>query len=644
MKQISRQLHVLATWNRNHSSQQLAVPDDISFSRPSSAYMSIVSHVSAPPQPQAEAPDVFRLDTPSFLSNMRGGIAPIALESPFQVQHSWPAVASVVMTPWGAALSPLPPLASSCSAQPHHSAQEELPNQQKLSNSDRIAQSKDAEIILLQQKQLEKQQQLLNDLISLQQKNQQLLEMNSREFHSSRIPQQFSSPRSKKESSDAVLQHIYEKVEQLEQGARTAQHSVLREAAGSSDPAAVTPAAQPRAHSFEMILPHSAESVVAPTRNCNQGVLIGNRMYRDKRGMLRNGGPQVLLNWDAAAAICRHLDSVPHLVRLSQTCVFFKRVCQLTPSLWHTIDVTPVGGFEAVMKSNFETRMTTANVAALLTQRCTDGDLLAFRASAVQVVNDELMPLLAKKSHNLKELDLSWHNDAGPAVTDSGVVAVIKHAQQLVSFKVGCVATLTDAALLALSSYCRSLVQLDVSGIPGISDVGIISICESNTGPLLSHLSVYGCERLTDSSLMRVARCCSSLVDVNIGGCSRVSGDAVVLLCSTCRNLMKLNASGLVRLNDSHVFLASRRLLQLQHLSLAFCRNVGAEALSALTSNHPPLAIDPLLINDRGNEVFHSPIAPAVSVISAFNCHSGSSSSLKTVTSCAGSVRLCQEA
>ncbi len=43
-----------------------------------------------------------------------------------------------------------------------------------------------------------------------------------------------------------------------------------------------------------------------------------------------------------------------------------------------------VGGFEVAMISKFESHMTTANVAALLTQRCTDGDLLAFRASSVQ--------------------------------------------------------------------------------------------------------------------------------------------------------------------------------------------------------------------------------------------------------------------
>ena len=36
------------------------------------------------------------------------------------------------------------------------------------------------------------------------------------------------------------------------------------------------------------------------------------------------------------------------------------------------------------MISKFESHMTTANVAAVLTQRCTDGDLLAFRASSVQ--------------------------------------------------------------------------------------------------------------------------------------------------------------------------------------------------------------------------------------------------------------------
>ena len=70
--------------------------------------------------------------------------------------------------------------------------------------------------------------------------------------------------------------------------------------------------------------------------------MVGNGIYRDNRGMLRNGGPQVLLNWDAAVAICSHLPAVPHLVRLSQTCVFFKRVCQLAPSLWSTVNSRPL--------------------------------------------------------------------------------------------------------------------------------------------------------------------------------------------------------------------------------------------------------------------------------------------------------------
>lgn len=53
VKEISKQLRVLATWSRKHSSQQLNLPAEISFSRPSSAYRSVVSHVSAPPQGQS---------------------------------------------------------------------------------------------------------------------------------------------------------------------------------------------------------------------------------------------------------------------------------------------------------------------------------------------------------------------------------------------------------------------------------------------------------------------------------------------------------------------------------------------------------------------------------------------------------------
>jgi hypothetical protein len=598
VKEISKQQRVLSTWSRKHSAQQLTVPDEMSFSRPSSAYRSVLSHVSAPHQ--TDAPDILRLGTPGIFNNFGGGFGAMALESNAQVQQSWPAVASVVMTPWGAALSPLPPLALSA-----ESAQQV----QNVAGGDQNVRNKDSEIILLQQKHIERQQRLLDDLINLQQKQPatppqwrselSLHKHQTNDIHKHHPVDQLQPPQFGQPASPLVL----ERVVQLEENARKNRHSLRHPAASARSSA---PVLRTRTGTSAAIQPSNI-AAVAPSRDCNQGVMLGNGVYRDERGMLRNGGPQAQLSWDAAVAICRHLDSVPHLVRLSQTCVFFKRVCQLTPSLWHTVDLTPVGSFEVMMRSTFETRITTTNVATLLTQRCTDGDLLVFRASSVPSVTDELMPLLASKSHNLLEIDVGWHNDTGPAVTDAGIIMVLKHAQQLQVFKAAWVATLTDASLLALSAHCRHVTHIDVSGAPGVSDVGITSICESNTGPQLSFMSVYGCERLTDASLMRLARRCSSLVDVNVGGCSRMSGDAIVLLCSACRHLVHLNASGLFRLNDLHVFLASRRLLQLQTLSLAFCRNVGAESISALTSNHPPHAIEPQLINDRGNEVCVSP-------------------------------------
>jgi hypothetical protein len=605
MKDISKQLRVLATWSRKHSSQQLAVPSEISFSRPSSAYHSVVSHVSVPAQ--QEPPSNVRVGTPGILSDFRTSFDVMALENNAQVQHSWPAVAAVVMTPWGAALSPLPPLAMSDTAQQQFVQKEPQQQQLNASGESRNARHQDAEIILLQQKQLEKQQQMLTELILLQQKNQQEFQRRDDErFHRHQhLEHQQNHQSFESAKSDDHAGHLLQdRILQLEDNARKLQQNSNHTAA-SKVLAVRKSEFESRVSTSPAVASQSSPAAkIAPTRECNQGVMMGNRMYRDERGMLRNGGPQVLLSWDAAVAICHHLEAVPHLVRLSQTCVFFKRVCQLTPSLWHTVDLTPVASVEAVMRLSHETQMTTANVSNLLTHRCTDGDLLVFRACSVQSVTDDLMPVLAKKSHNLLEIDVGWHNDAGPAITDAGTILVLKHAQQLRIFRGPWVATLTDASLLALSKYCLHVTHIDVSGIPGVTDVGITSICESNIGPKITFISVYGCERLTDSSLMRLARRCSSLVDVNVGGCSRMSGDAVVLLCCSCQYLAHLNVSGLFRLNDLHIFLASRSLLQLQTLSLAFCRNVGAESISALTSNHPPRTLEPHLISDRGNEVW----------------------------------------
>ena len=97
----------------------------------------------------------------------------IALESNVQIQHLWPAVATVVMTPWGAALSPLPPLTVSETMQHDNVAQKTpLQTQHKATNEGQNARNNDAEVALLQQKQLEKQQQMLMELILLQQKHQ----------------------------------------------------------------------------------------------------------------------------------------------------------------------------------------------------------------------------------------------------------------------------------------------------------------------------------------------------------------------------------------------------------------------------------------------------------------------------------------
>ena len=634
MKEIGKQLRVLATWNRTHSSEQLTMPDEISFSRPSSAYRSILSHVSAAPPAELPA-DFLRLGTPGIMSNFGGNFGAMALENNGQVQHSWPAVATVVMTPWGAALSPLPPLAFSADSQQqqHHQQEQhqqhaklQSPSHQQIPTStDQSMGSAEKQMLVQQQQQLQQQQQMLETLINQQQQfeshmrtqpsqHQQYNQHDEQSIYSDHHQQQQNQHRQQEHKSQHEEQHasqlVIERVHRLEESARQMQgdthqgSSSLKQQRASNHTGSRVSALRTNSRSLAATMDQSSKkATIAPTRECNQGVMVGNGIYRDERGMRRNGGPQVHLIWDAAVAICRHLDAVPHLVRLSQTCIFFKRVCQLTPSLWQTVDLTSVGSFEEVMRSRYETHMTTANVSTLLTQRCTDGDMLEFRASSVQAVTDELMPLLAKKGHNLLELDVGWHNDTGPAVTDAGVILVLKHAQQLQIFKTAWVASLTDASLLALSTYCRFVTHVDVSGVPGVTDVGFTSLCESNTGPQLLIVSVYGCERLTDSSLMRMARRCTSLVDVNVGGCSRMSGDAVVLLCSSCRDLANLNASGLFRLNDLHVFLASRKMLQLQSLTLAFCRNIGADSISALAGNHPPFALEPGRISDRGNEV-----------------------------------------
>ena len=52
----------------------------------------------------------------------------------------------------------------------------------------------------------------------------------------------------------------------------------------------------------------------------------------------------------------------------------------------------------------------------------------------------------------VQEVDLSWMNDIGPAVTDAGLIKLMKHAKELQSVKLAWCNALTDRTAVAIGN------------------------------------------------------------------------------------------------------------------------------------------------------------------------------------------------
>ncbi|KAK7268205.1 hypothetical protein RIF29_20898 [Crotalaria pallida] len=112
----------------------------------------------------------------------------------------------------------------------------------------------------------------------------------------------------------------------------------------------------------------------------------------------------------------------------------------------------------------------------------------------------------------------------------------------------------------------QRLESLNLNGCQKISDTGIEAI--TRCCPQLKTFSIYWNVRVTDTGLMHTVRNCKHIVDLNISGCKNISDQGLQFVAENYPELESLNLTRCIKLTDNGLKQLLHKCISLQSLNL----------------------------------------------------------------------------
>ena len=129
---------------------------------------------------------------------------------------------------------------------------------------------------------------------------------------------------------------------------------------------------------------------------------------------------------------------------------------------------------------------------------------------------------------------------------------------------------ITDATVLELARRCSKLHTLDLR-FCSITDASVSEVARRCSN--LHTLDLSGCCEIHDASVLEVASRCSNLQTLNLAWC-RITDVSVLAVARRCSNLQTLNLRWCRRITDASVMEVARRCSNLHTLDLSLCSNI----------------------------------------------------------------------
>ena len=171
-------------------------------------------------------------------------------------------------------------------------------------------------------------------------------------------------------------------------------------------------------------------------------------------------------------------------------------------------------------------------------------------------------------------------------VSGSGVIALARVCPWLTHLRLRGLRNIDDATMETVGTSCPRLTALDASGA-SCTDEGIRSLAAGC--PLLEHVQLSGCKRVSNPGVEALAARCAGLRVLDLQGCSTVGTPAARALAEHSRSLHTVSFQCCAGLTDAGFFEVCRRC-PLRHITLKLCA-VSAEAVKQVEAERPQIRV-----------------------------------------------------
>ncbi|KAJ1427332.1 hypothetical protein B484DRAFT_330055, partial [Ochromonadaceae sp. CCMP2298] len=146
---------------------------------------------------------------------------------------------------------------------------------------------------------------------------------------------------------------------------------------------------------------------------------------------------------------------------------------------------------------------------------------------------------LVRECANLRHIDVSYCH----GISDLLLLSMAQHSQHLHTFVgTGCMG-ITSAGLIALSQgvSALTLTRLELNGCSKVMDPGAVAIASLKN---LEILGIRGCDHITDTPAIQIARSCTQLKTLDLLNLDYLSREAVAAFARHCPLLTTMNCEG----------------------------------------------------------------------------------------------------
>ncbi|MCE5316816.1 MAG: BTB/POZ domain-containing protein [Parachlamydia sp.] len=175
-------------------------------------------------------------------------------------------------------------------------------------------------------------------------------------------------------------------------------------------------------------------------------------------------------------------------------------------------------------------------------------------------VNDETMTLIAQYCPHLRTLILD-----GKGISDVAIHAIAQNCRGLTKLSLTYCKRLTNASIVQIAKSCP---QLQCLNLPeSITDVALTEVAQHSSQ--LRRLFICG-SAVTDAGLSQIAQHCCQLKNLMVLGCEQVGNDSLAEIARNCAQLKSLTLSYYKRSPDINgaISLLAEHCSKLENLSL----------------------------------------------------------------------------